>query len=316
MVKVVPTEGSPANAHNSGKDGKEGQVTSNDNDLNNNDVIRVQPPLKDSDAELTLARTETHPANHTTDGACTGEEDQSPGVFPPDDDDVHTTTGIDTDVAPLDPSKSSAERNDLQQVSVPEASGGDWTAAGNVPQLPPSKLDMEKHSGMTTFSLMRQGSDSSLGQTKTPKAGIEDDDDETASGMLADLAEEGDDDADMAKPASAAIARRGTRRFVRQDTGIGIGDGVLGGGGKKKRPFRVPQTMYMGHPLGSPAAEFLERQQHRLAEVKTRREIVAARVGLVMDHNPLATGSGLPDIDEVFPDKKGVGDNSHGDWCV
>lgn len=315
MVKVVPTEGTPVNEHNDGNGGKEEHVITSDHNVKNtNDTI--QAPLIDDDAEA--ARTGTQAADHTTDEACAEAKGQPPDVNPSDSDDVHKKTiKIDTDVPPVQDTTTSSEGNEVQEVlPAREASGGDWAAGEIVSQLPPSALDMEKHSGMTTFSLMRQGSNSDPGQETTAEGEAGETHDEASTEIPADLGEGEDDDDDQLKDTSVAFARRGTRRFVRQDTGIGVGDGVLCGGGKKKRPFRVPQTMYMGHPLGSPAAEFLERQHHRLADVKTRREVVARRVGLVMEHNPLATGSGLPDIDEVFPDKKDVGDNSHGDWCV
>lgn len=184
-------------------------------------------------------------------------------------------------------------------------------AAGNISHGASSTiLDMDKDSGMATFSLLRHGEESSLdGPGPGPATHTEQEDNDR---------EEREEEAEKdAEPAVADFVRRGTRKFVRQNTGIGAGDGMLGSGGKKKKaPFQVPQTMYMGHPVGSPAAEFLERQQHRLAQVKARREEVSGLLKLVMEHNPKRSGSDLPDIDEVFPYIRGRENEQQEDRCT
>lgn len=181
-------------------------------------------------------------------------------------------------------------------------------------------LDMEKHSGMTTFSLMRHSDESSLdGPGRGPATHAEQEHDAKVGGEEKDEEEKEEEQEEEEEgepePVVANFGRRGTRKFVRQDTkGGGFGNGMLGGEGKdKKAPFHVPQTMYMGHPVGSPAAEFVERQQHRLAQVKTRREEVAGLLKLVMDHNPKSSGSGLPNVDAVFPYMRGRENDQQGD---
>lgn len=111
--------------------------------------------------------------------------------------------------------------------------------------------------------------------------------------------EEGD-----SEPPGAAFARRGTQKFVsRPSPERGVSDGEMASSSGKEAPFRVPQTMYMGHPVGTQAAEFLERHTHRVRDVKTTRKKVSSMLKSVMDHDPISSGSALPDIDSLFPVK-------------
>lgn len=71
--------------------------------------------------------------------------------------------------------------------------------------------------------------------------------------------------------------------------------------------------MSMDHPLGSLAAEFLERKVQRERAVKAGRVDVTANLRLVMEHDLAVSGSPFPDIDVVFPPKQVDPDN--GDWC-
>lgn len=67
--------------------------------------------------------------------------------------------------------------------------------------------------------------------------------------------------------------------------------------------------------MGNPAAEFLERQLKRLEASKIMQEDVRGKLKLVMEHDPAAMGSPMPDIDKVFP-PDGTGDPANGDWLT
>lgn len=88
--------------------------------------------------------------------------------------------------------------------------------------------------------------------------------------------------------------RRGTCRFPM------VGKEKRNVGGKEK--VEIPQAMFMGHPVGSPSADFLERQQHRDNDVKVRKEEIADKLITILQHNPVISGGApLPDIDVLFP---------------
>ncbi|CAM9931303.1 unnamed protein product [Ectocarpus fasciculatus] len=222
------------------------------------------------------------------------------------------------------PDGDESQHQGTPAVLMAEDSGGPEAVPAKS-QLPPPTLDMDKHSGMTTFSLMRQDEEGSILDAADSGAAAARGEQENGQNNKGDGAvevpeeeeqEEFDGEDESEEPVGASFARRGTRRFVRQGTGISMADGVSPDDKKKKKaPFHVPQTMYMGHPVGSMAAEFLERHRHRLVDVKNRREEVAGLLELVVDHNPRNTGSEIPDIDKVFPDKRGR-EHSQGDWCI
>lgn len=246
----------------------------------------------------------------------------------PPDDSVQPASPVDPTASAGDPSKppddgDKSEQRGTPAVHVAEDSGGPEAATAKS-QLPPPTLDMDKHSGMTTFSLMRQDEEGSSLDASDAGAAAARGQQENGQYNKGDGAvevpeeeqEEFDGEEESEEPVGATFARRGTRRFVRQGTGIIMADDVSPEDNKKKKaPFHVPQTMYMGHPVGSTAAEFLERHKHRLVDVKNRREEVAGLLKLVVDHNPRNSGSDIPDIDKVFPDKRGR-ENSQGDWCI
>lgn len=323
MVKVLPIEEeSSSNNSNNVITAAEGHQTkpSNETQPNNDITAAVQqdePPIRQSTTHATAGGSAAEGGEQSggavPDATTSTGPDASGAVMSQPE--THTA-GIDDTSNALDPSNPSASEE--LPVRVP----GDTTpgAAGHTSQqdASPTTLDMNKHSGMTTFSLMQQhDEESSLdgpGPGPVTHTGQEDDDSMTEK-LLTEAAEEEEEEPE---PAAANFARRGTRKLIRQDTGIGFGGGMLGSGGqkKKKAPFHVPQAMYMGHPVGSPAAEFLEGQQHRLAQVKTRREEVAELLKLVMEHNPKISGSGLPDVDEVFPYMRGRENDQQGDRCI
>lgn len=109
----------------------------------------------------------------------------------------------------------------------------------------------------------------------------------------------------------AVFARRGTRRFVPRSSPDEDNDKLA----SERRPsFRAPPAMYMGHPVGSLSAEFLERHERRVREATIRRESVSELLKLVMNHDPVSSGSPMPDVDVVFPDYHS--DQNEGDWFV
>lgn len=308
MVRVVPTE--------EGADVSSSLLPSQGKEIPRKDVTADQQPTSDDPAEdqLTISTCNA--------GASAEEDDQRLSCAVSD----ATKTGSDVELSPptsTDPSRKPSESEEMRHeepklesgVLAPVESGSGVTDNNTKDDLP--TLDMDKHSGMTTFSLMRQDDEPSLDgpdarlSTHTEQEG----DEENTTEKLMEAAEENEEeDSELGLP---RLVRNNTgiaRKFVRQNTGIGT-QGGASAGRKKKASFRVPQTMYMGHPVGSPAAEFMERQQHRLAEIKTRRQEVAGLLELVMEHNPNSTGSVLPDIDAVFPDQRGR-EKSQGDWCV
>ncbi|CAB1100741.1 unnamed protein product [Ectocarpus sp. CCAP 1310/34] len=379
MVQVVPTEGSPVEGENAGKDHASPNKNGSSDivDTANNDKNQGQMQTG-NDAKK--APSSSPPAARTADGASAGEEgklhvgsgaatdadvsaaavdgdnkpqqqalpaatkdpsnpahaDETqqqalPGVIAdssePPDDSVKPDSPVDPTASTGDPSKppdgDESQQQGTSAVHTAEDGGGPEAVPAKS-QLPPPTLEMDKHSGMTTFSLMRQDEEgSSLDASDAGKAAVrgeqEDGQYNKGDGAVEILAQEQegfDGEGESEEPVGTTFARRGTRRFVRQGTGISMADGVSPEGKKKKKaPFHVPPTMYMGHPVGSMAAEFLERQKHRLVDVKNRREEVAGLLKLVVDHNPRNTGSDAPDIDKVFPDKRGR-DNSQGDWCI
>lgn len=379
MVKVVPTEGSPADGENAGKDhafpNKNGSIdidTAN-NDNNQGHVQTGNDAKKAPSASPTAGRTADGASAreegklHVGSGAATNpdvsaaavdgdnkpqqqalpaatkdpsnpahanepQQQALPAVIAdpskPPDDSVKPDSPVDPTASTGDPSKPPDDGDESQQQGTPAVhmaeDGGGPEAVPAKSQLPPPTLDMDKHSGMTTFSLMRQDEEGSSLDTSDAGAAAargeqEDGQYNKGDGAVEILEEEqegfgGEEESE--EPVGTIFARRGTRRFVRQGTGISMADGVSPEDKKKKKaPFHVPLTMYMGHPVGSMAAEFLERQKHRLVDVKNRREEVAGLLELVVDHNPRNTGSDVPDIDKVFPDKRGR-DNSQGDWCI
>ena len=74
---------------------------------------------------------------------------------------------------------------------------------------------------------------------------------------------------------------------------------ILGNG--KEVPFTVPESMFMGHPAWSKAAEFLGRHERRVQDVRAKKKEVTKLMKLVMDHDPASSGSPLPDVDKIFP---------------
>lgn len=184
--------------------------------------------------------------------------------------------------------------------------------------------EMDKHRGMTTFSLAHPHTDSSAaksGPTQVSIAEAENDligegSKRTPTEPSGDQSQE-DDENESEPRGFQSIARRGTRRFIPRHS---QGSGDDGGGAssttfnRKRAPLRVPQTMFMGHPVGSTAAQFLERQKHRVQDVTGKREKASRLMKLVMEHSAAATGSPLPDIDVVFPDDRS--DHDQGDRCV
>lgn len=109
----------------------------------------------------------------------------------------------------------------------------------------------------------------------------------------------------------AVFARRGTRRYVPRPSSDRGNDKLA----SEKRPsFRAPPVMSMGHPVGSLSAEFLERHERRVKEATIRRESVSELLKLVMNHDPVSSGSPMPDVDVVFPDYRS--DQNEGDWFV
>ena len=120
-----------------------------------------------------------------------------------------------------------------------------------------------------------------------------------------------DEEFEPAGGVGAVFARRGTRRFVPRPS-PDKGSNTLA---SEKRPsFRAPPAMSMGHPVGSLSAEFLERHERRVKEAAIRRESVSELLKLVMNHDPVSSGSPMPDIDVVFPDYHS--DQNEGDWFV
>ena len=304
MVKVVPTEeGAEVSLSQQGKEAQQPGI----------DVDTEQPTTEDDPAEV-------QPTTSTTAGASAEEEDQrldstiSDGANTESGEEMSPPRSGDPSRKPPESEEMHHEVQQLESGALATVGGSD-VVGSDMKDVAPA-LDMDKHSGMTTFSLMRHDDESSLGE---PDAGltphIEEGDEANDLETLKE-GEEGDEEGDSEFAPRLARQNTGaTRKFVRQNTGIGVAGGASTGRRKKKAPFRVPQMMFMGHPVGSPAAEFLERQQHRLAEIKTRREEVAGLLELVMEHNPKTTGSSLPDIDAVFPDKWGR-EPSQGDYCV
>lgn len=126
--------------------------------------------------------------------------------------------------------------------------------------------------------------------------------------------EDGEESERTSEHSGAIFARRGTRRYIpRSSQKTGSENRILLSKGKSTA-FNVPQAMFKGHPVGSTAGMFLERQDLRVREVKTRREEVAHLLRLVIDHNSITSGSPLPDIDAVFP--LDVSDQDEGDRYV
>lgn len=288
MAKVVPTEGV---------------------EIPSSQGVEIQPSsdgVDPAERQATLSATA---------GASADEEGQSLGSA------VFDAAEPESEVAlspprSTDPSTKPPESEETHD-EVPQQLESGALASVDAGSVAPT-LDMGKHSGMTTFSLMQHDAESSPAR---PDAGLstrieQEGEEENTTETLAERVQQAEDFEEEDSELAPRMARQTTgagRKLARQNTGIG--GGALTGGKKKKAPFCVPQTMYMGHPVGSPAAEFLERQQHRLVDVKTRRQEVAGLLELVMEHNPKNTESAMPDIDKVFPDKRGR-ENSQGDWCV
>lgn len=306
MVKVVPTE---EGTEVSSSQGKETQPS--------NDVTTEQQATKDDPAG------DQQPAISTAAGT-SAEEEEDQRLNSAGSDAAKTGSDVESDPpTSTDPSGKPSEGEEMHHEEVPQlepgalatADDGSDTLGSNTKDVAPT-LDMDKHSGMKTFSLMRQDDESSLNR---PNEGLsthteqEGDEENTAEALIEEEEENEEEDSGLA-PRLVRQNTGVTRKFLRQNTGVD-GRALAGNGKKKKAPFRAPQTMYMGHPVGSPAAEFLERQQRRLAEIRTRREEVAGLLALVTDHNPKTSGSSLPDIDAVFPDRRGR-EQSQGDWCV
>lgn len=310
MAKVVPTEEGAEVSFSRGRD-----ITQ----PSNHDVAAEQQPNKDDPAEgqpaiSTIARASAGEEGQRLSGAVSDTAETGSGVVlsPP-----RSTTAVDRSRKPQESEEMLHEARGLESGTLASVEDKSDATGGSTSDASPS-LDVDKHSGMTTFSLMRQDDESSLGR---PDAGlsthteqVEDEESTTETSMkVAEQNEE--EESELSNPRFVRQNTGVARKFVRQNTGIGPDDGVKTDGKKNKAPFRVPQTLYMGHPVGSPAAEFLERQQHRLTEIKTRRQQVAGLLELVVEHNPKSTGSALPDIDAVFPERRGR-ENSQGDWYV
>lgn len=120
-----------------------------------------------------------------------------------------------------------------------------------------------------------------------------------------------EEDFNPAGGGGAVFVRRGTRRFVPRSSPDEGNDKLA----SERRPsFRAPPAMYMGHPVGSLSAEFLERHERRVREATIRRESVSELLKLVMNHDPVSSGSPMPDVDVVFPDYHS--DQNEGDWFV
>jgi len=331
MVRVVPTEGGDA-----GVPPPEGQETE-PSDESEPAIQQQQTPatvalVKEGGAAGTLAEgREVQPSGegvhdeqqskddlslaqnsaNTYNGAPAGEESNpesdatrnAPGAS----DEILSQPG--NDMAPVDRSTKKGPESEEMQQELDQGSA----VPSNSTQGVPSILDMDKDSGITTFSLRCQDDL----EPSLPEG------DGNIIETMAEEAEEEDDEEDsefagvrLVRQQTGAGVGRARRKLDRQNTGVGGADGLRRSGGKKKKaPFQVPQTMYMGHPLGSAAADFLERQHHRISEVKTRRDEVAGMVKLVMEHKPKGGGSALPDVDAVFPYRR-ERDQSQGDWCV
>eukprot|EP00752_Nemacystus_decipiens_P002842 g2648.t1 len=302
MVKVVPTEQGGGAEAQQGTEAQRSPELDAEQQQPTDDHAEVQPTIPTTACASTVQ--EGHRSNGTV--SDTAEPESDVELSPP---------------RSTNPSKKPSEGEETNHEANQPESGALATAdeseamVSNTKDAAPA-LDMDKHSGMTTFSLMRQDDESNL---EEPDAwlGSHPEEGDEASNM--ETLKEGTDESEKDDSEFApTFARRNTgiaRKLVRQNTGVGIAGGSSTGGKKKKAPFRVPQTMFQGHPVGSPAAEFLERQHHRLAEIRARREEVAGLLELVMEHNPKSTGSSLPDIDAVFPDRR-ERELSQGDYCV
>lgn len=89
-------------------------------------------------------------------------------------------------------------------------------------------------------------------------------------------------------PSSGILSgRRDTRRFT----------AMPGSPGKARgRVVEIQPSMFMGHPVGSAAADFLERQKLREHDVKLRKKEIVSLLQSVMENDPA-----LPDVDKLFP---------------
>eukprot|EP00904_Undaria_pinnatifida_P001578 jgi/Undpi1/11420/HiC_scaffold_30.g13717.m1 len=185
--------------------------------------------------------------------------------------------------------------------------GGDSAGTFKVshPNADAPSLTTDDDKSPTDLTGGEQGSNSKSGASQESRESISGASSPTNNTLDTEVCEEG------FKRAGAVFARRGTRRFIPRSSQ----DNANNKPASEKRPsFHAPPAMYMGHPVGSPAAEFLERHERRVKEAAVRRVSVSELLKLVMNHDPVSSGSPMPDVDVVFPDYHS--DQNEGDWFV
>lgn len=337
MARVVPTEGDTHDAEPVVVTQRE--AASNDEKVDATTRQRTAPETQDSDPHarepLPASPKPPHDLSLDPSQAAACEENQpsavkDPTTVPGESDNIQEADDNDDAVGPEPGLKSSsrvAAAGEEERVQQSQPVGGNFDGVASI--VPKSGADslqvseMDKHRGMTTFSLAHPHTDSSAAKSGPTQVSIaEAENDLIGEGSTRRPTEPSDDqsqedDEEESEPRGfQAIARRGTRRFIPRHSQGSRDDG--GGASstinRKRAPFRVPQTMFMGHPVGSTAAQFLERQKHRVQDVTSKREKASCLMKLVMEHSAAATGSPLPDIDIVFPDDRS--DHDQGDRCV
>lgn len=242
------------------------------------------------------------PAVNGTGGGDTGSPVNSAGPFAPKE------------------SQPQAIPNDSKIEAKIETKSETKNEAGVSAQVvsPPEGLEMHEHSDITTFSVTQPYKDMSSDKSSPRQAAnnvgrTEEREHSSGASSLPDTPGGREESENDSKTPVSLVARRGTRRYVPRSLNDAGADSDRLSGSGKRAPFRVPQTMFMGHPVGSMAAEFLERQEHRMKHVKTRRDEVGLLMNLVTNHDP-QSGSPLPDIDVVFP--VDGSDHAQGDWYL
>lgn len=323
MAKVVPTEGGDPTGVTSGPD-KDRAAT----DLVSEDIAVVpQQEEKEGNANVAQAPTEDSPRIDQLPGppsSAAGEEchrsslgGQSGGAVsneqkPGDVSSVAVTGRDDTAELPSDGTKPSVSEEG-QQKAQDNVGSNEPTAEGDARAGPiPLDPEVDKHGGSLSSPFVDT---TGLGKPN-PQLAVAVAQVTTEEGMehanisgTSSMSESREVSDEESEPPGAPFSRRGTRMVIRQSsTADGMTTGVIGKKSGKRDPFVVPQTMFMGHPLGSTAAEFLERHKYRVQEIRAKREDVDAVMKLVMDHDPASSGSPLPDIDAVFPDNRSDGD--------
>lgn len=353
MARVVPTEGDIHDVAPGGSVVvAEPEPTSNNNDEVDTTTLqatqRTAPETQESDPHTgqSLATSENPPHALRLDPSqdAGGEEKQPSAVKEPTSSVIgesgkmreandDATVGPEPQFKP--PSRAAAAVGEEERAQQSQPVGAQVDGVGSVvpkttrtDSLKVSKMDKHSSSGMTTFSLAHPYTDSS----SAAKSGL-------AQVSMADEAEngtiigesstrastqrsgdesQGDDEEESEPRGFEAITRRGTRRYVPRRS-QGAGDDGEGASSttiidRKRPPLKVPQTMFMGHPVGSTAAEFLERQKHRVQDIRSQQEKSSRLMKLVMEHSAASSGSPLPDVDVVFPDDRS--DRDQGDRCV